>query len=862
MDKHALWKWLILVGLVSFSIWTVWPPMDTRNEEGAVVRSGKIRLGLDLRGGTSFAVKIDEDLVRNELRTRFPDYTDEQLDDEVQEVMQGAQDRTLEVMRNRVDKLGIAEPIIYPGKDNRIIIQLPGIDEAKRKEAEESIKSVAFLEFRMVHERNGELTAALFEDKLVPEGYRIDFIEGRPYFRRDPNAVPDSAMNREFRERLGRFEVPDAAYEFMLSKDKAGEVTVYRPYFVKRRRELSGEYLKSAAVDYQAMGQPVVRLQFDSKGAKKFASITSDYAPGGPRNPDTDSARFLAIVLDGTLYSAPYIREAIYGGRAEISGSFSLPEASFLRNILNSGSLPAPVRIVEKRFVAPSLGKDSIDSGVRAIIYGGIGVLAFMLLYYLLAGLIADMTLILNMILLPLGMIAAAGFLGIFAKEAGGGGPIKLPVLTLPGIAGILLTIGMAVDANVLIFERIREESRIGKRLWTAITAGYDRAFLTILDANLTTLLTGVILFIFGSGPIRGFAVTLCAGIAVSMYTALVVTRMVFGVLASKTSLKTVKMLSVIRSTSIDFVSKRVIAAVFSVVLIVGSWGLMAAKGAKDSSAVFGVDFTGGTSVTMEFEQDQADALNQSVDQIRAALKKAGIAEAHVQFQREMQKDGDQFLQIKTGGDLVDGKKPSAVMVEALAAAFPDAGFSVAQEDDVGPQIGRELKKRAVWSIVFALLGIIIYISWRFELGFAVGAIVALTHDVLITVGIYTLCGRQLSLPVVAALLTIVGYSVNDTIVVFDRIREDLRLVRNKSFTEICNLSINQTLSRTVLTSFTTMITIVMLLVFGGGAINDFALALFIGVLVGTYSSIFVATPVVLLWHKNKLPEFAAPKSR
>jgi len=249
------------------------------------------------------------------------------------------------------------------------------------------------------------------------------------------------------------------------------------------------------------------------------------------------------------------------------------------------------------------------------------------------------------------------------------------------------------------------------------------------------------------------------------------------------------------------------------------------------------------------------------VESIRDTLAAAGIGEVHIQYQKDIDQLVDTALQIKVGDEPIGGEKPSEIVKRSLVEKHADAGFTLSQEDEVGPQIGRELKRRAVWSIVVALLGIIIYLSWRFELGFAIGAIVALAHDVLVTVGVYSLFGRQLSLPIVAALLTIVGYSVNDTIVVFDRIREDLRLIRNKSFKEICNLSINQTLSRTLLTSLTTLITVVMLLVFGGGAINDFALALCIGVLVGTYSSIFVATPVVLLWHRDRRPEFAAKKA-
>jgi SecD/SecF fusion protein len=458
-------------------------------------------------------------------------------------------------------------------------------------------------------------------------------------------------------------------------------------------------------------------------------------------------------------------------------------------------------------------------------------------------------------------MVMAAGFLGIFSKDAIMGSVTKLPVLTLPGIAGILLTIGMAVDANVLIFERIREELGAGKRLWTSITAGYSRAFVTIIDANVTTLLTGIVLFIFGSGPIRGFAVTLCAGIMVSMFTALVVTKLFFRLLVTKTTIKSLKMMSIIKKTSFDFVSLKKVAAVLSLLVILSTCGYMGVRANAKKGDVFGVDFLGGVSTTYEFTKELSPVDFEGeypVNVLRDALASAGLKELHIQYQREMEAGGDGYLQIKTAIGVKGEARPSKVIDDTLHDAFPAAGFVQIQEDLVGPQVGKELVKQAMWAISLALLMIIAYVSWRFELGFAVGAIVALAHDVLVTVGIYTAMGHQLSLPIVAALLTIVGYSVNDTIVVFDRIREDIRIVRNKTFKEICNLSINQTLSRTLLTSLTTLITVVMLLVFGGGAIHDFALALCIGVIVGTYSSIFVATPLVLTWYKGKKPDFSS----
>ena len=835
-DKHAWWKFLVLAGLVALSMVFVYPP-------------DKIRYGLDIKGGTSFTVTIDEERIREELTDKSPSDTPEQINKKVKAILDGAQDRAIEVLRNRIDNLGIAEPIIYPGKDNRIIIQLPGVDDKKRLEAEKSIMSVAFLEFRIVHEKNDELVSRLFDQNLAPDGYFITQVGTRTGYKRD-KSFADEKMDADYMRKLRRFKIPDAGHEFLLQKNEEEGQVYYRPVFVQRRSELKGDRLASARVDYRGLGQPVVLLSFDPKGAVRFKQVTQDLAPPAGQEP----TRRLAIVLDGTLYSAPYITEPISGGKAEVSGSFTPAEAILLSNILKAGSLPAPVKIIEKRSVSPSLGQDSINSGVTAALYGGIGVIIFMLLYYRVGGLVANTALFLNILILPLGMVATAGFLGIFAGDGSSGSTaIKLPVLTLPGIAGIVLTVGMAVDANVLIFERIREELQSGKRVWAAVTAGFDRAFVTILDSNLTTLLAAVILFIVGSGPIRGFAVTLCAGILISMYTSLTITKLLFDVLINKLGVKNVKMMKLISGTKIDFLGKRAIALVLSIIVIAGSWGYLIYQEKNNPGVNFGVDFTGGAAVTFGFTEKK------SVEEVRDVLASAGIADPHIQYQKELDGSEIEYLHVRTGMELVGSVSSVEVLKKAVVEGFADQGYKMLQEDEVGAQIGKELQKKAMLAVIIALLGMILYITIRFELGFAAGAIAALAHDVLITIGIFALLGRPFSLTFVAALLTIVGYSINDTIVIFDRVREDLKAGsgRSKSFKEICNLSINQTLGRTIITSATTLITVVMLLVFGGGSINDFALALFVGIIAGTYSTIFIATPTVLAWYKGKKPSFS-----
>ncbi len=844
MDKNAWWKWLLLVAMLAFSLQKVIP-------------LSKIPLGLDLKGGISFVVTVDEEKIKKDIRDdASKDDTELEIDALISDALKDSLERSIEVLRNRLNRIGIEEPSIVK-KADRIEIQLPGIGEDKREEAEQMILSVGFLEFRMLHERTQDLTAKIMNLGKSPDGYKIvNMPSGSFYIPTDDVAQED--RDEEFFKKLGQFEIPGPSYEFMLEATKINDQIVYRPAFVNTHPVLRSRDLKNSELQQGNLGQQAVGLSFTPKGSKRFADVTTKYGIGGTLNPV--GVRLLGIVVDGTLYSAPRINEPILSGSAQITGSFDITEAKRLVNVLKSGALPTRVKIVEKRYVDPSLGKNAINSGVKAILIGGICVVIFMAVYYQLCGIVANVALLLNMLILPLGMIVATGFLSMgkgLSADA-----ISLPVLTLPGIAGILLTIGMAVDANVLIFERIREEIGKGnKRLWSAITAGYDRAFVTIMDANLTTLLVGVILFIFGSGPIRGFAVTLCGGIIISMFTALVVTKLIFGLIANKTSIKTLKMFSIVKKTSIDFVGMRKWAAIISSVVIAVSCGVLVMRAVQTPGKVFGVDFTGGGSTTFQFAQQENDT-PVDMDELTSTLKEAGVINPMIQYQKELDSDVATSLQIKTGVDEVDGEKQSDIVKRILPEKFPAAAFDVVQEDEVGSQIGAELKSSAVWAIVWALIGIIIYISWRFEFGFALGAITALTHDVLVTVGIYSFTGHLISLPIIAALLTIVGYSVNDTIVVFDRIREDIKLDKKRGFKEICNLSINQTLSRTLLTSFTTLITVVMLLIFGGGAIFDFALALCIGVLVGTYSSIFVATPIVLLWYKSKTPDFAAKGSQ
>jgi SecD/SecF fusion protein len=815
MEKKNVWKWLILVGLTAWSLAIVYPIGE------------KVKLGLDLQGGTRFVLQVDTS----------------ELD---ADAARDAQSRALEVIRNRVDAMGVSEPVIYTEPGNRIIVEIPGLKTEDRERAIKNIQSAAFLEFRMVHADNTRLTEEFMNKGVAPEGYRIVTVdeprqgggsEPVKYLKRDKSKDAPGTEESDVRKRLASFKAP-AGHELMLQRARHHEQDLFLPNFVSKRREITGESIANASIDYDMVQRPVVSMRFDSAGARRFGNLTGDYAPGGAKNPG-NTRRQLAIILDGTLYSAPTIREAIFGGQAQIEGSFSIKEAQDLSLVLRAGALPAPVKLLEERTVDPTLGKDSIESGKRATLLGGAAVMLFMLAYYMLAGAVANVALLMNVLLLPVGLIVTGGFFSTLANSGMASGGVELPTLTLPGIAGIALTIGMAVDANVLIYERMREEQKAGKRFKAVVEAGYLKAFSAIFDSNLTTLISAVILFWVGTGPVRGYAVTLSAGVLVSMYTALVITRMVFDLL-TKTNIQQLKMLEIVRETKIDFlkISKFFIALSVIVILIVSATFIGKGK------ANFGVDFLGGASITLQFNEKV------EMDQVRATLDAAGVPNAAIQYQKAAVVGTEgavaEYLEIKT--EFENGKQAADVLVSTYA----DQGFRVLKEDSVGPQIGRELQGKALWAVSLALLAIIAYVSFRFEFPFAAGAVVALFHDVIVAVGVFCLLGGQLSVSMLAAVLTIIGYSVNDTIVIFDRVRENMKLYPNKGFAEVANLSLNQTLGRTLLTSFATMLSVVALLVFGGGAIYDFALVLFIGMISGVYSTIYVATPVVMFWHRSK----------
>jgi SecD/SecF fusion protein len=487
-----------------------------------------------------------------------------------------------------------------------------------------------------------------------------------------------------------------------------------------------------------------------------------------------------------------------------------------------------------------------------------------MLGYYLLSGVVANIALALNIVMI-------LGVLCWFDAT-----------LTLPGIAGIVLTIGMAVDANVLIFERIREELNVGKSLKGAITSGYEKAFGTIFDANITTLIASVILIYMGKGPVKGFGVTLTIGILTSMFTALVVTRVVLdilsnrGIIGSDSSKRMMHLRPKTNLPTFDFLKYATPAFATSWLLIVVGFGYGLTKG-KDT--MLGVDFAGGYSMNMgslvveklpdgqekkvigSIKPDQVSVLEESIStgEIRDKISlKSKVQANQIQAQLLADKSSDaRVLQIDF--PLGRGSEDAENVEEALIELFPEADLQVLKLDKVGPSVSGEIQKSALIAVMLALFGILVYVAFRYEYSFAVGAVIAILHDVAMTGGWFFLSGRELNAPIVAAALTIIGFSINDTIVIFDRIRENLRMGSRGSFADVMNKSLNQTLSRTVITSGTTLLSTATLYFFGGTIINDFAFTFLVGVIVGTYSSIYIACFIVLKWHKGKRPELAAP---
>ena len=839
--RNNIWKWLVLFLLAAFSVHVTYPFKD------------KVRLGLDLKGGTSFTLGVDTEKLRENILASDPALTNDLavVENKVADTLKGCDERIVAVIRKRVDAMGTNEPVIQSlPKDHRLLVQLPGADEKLRKEAKARLQSMAFLEFRLTHPKDHQLVAKLLSKDVCPEGY---VKKGSGYGR----AANWSEVVRTpgYAARLASFGTTDDRYRFMLEDRKDG---TYAPHFVSRQVELTGENFESAAWERDmTKGGFEVKFRLDSEGGQKFSTLTRNYKANGPKN-RTNEGRCLAIVLDDTLISAPQIQSEI-GSEGVITGRFSLEEAKQLAADLNAGALPAPLKILSESSVAPTVGEDAIKAGKTAAIIGFVVIAIFMFIYYWYAGLVANVALFLDVALLPTALVLVANVLGVFAQDPsmGGGGSMQLPVLTMPGIAGLVLTLGMAVDANVLVFERIREEFQRGQAAGKAIANGYGRAFTAILDSNLTTIITGIILFVVGTGPVRGFAITLTAGVIISMFTAIVVTRLVFDHTVKAESQKPFKMLQVFKEPRFDFMKYGNKTLVGSAVVIVVSLLVFGIRFANNRASVLAVDLTGGTSIVYNMTQDESK--QPAVGDVRSALDTFDNATV-IQYQRGV---GNTTLLVKTGetadtakGKTLENRDVGAYVTKLLSERFPEAQLSPASVEEVGSVVGADLIHSGRNAVLFSLLAILVYVGFRFKFGFGLGGLVALAHDALISLGLFSLCGRQVSLIVVTALLTIIGYSINDTVVVFDRIREQLHRDERTPFRDLCNQAINACLGRTVITSITTFFAVAALFVFGDGSIYDFALTMLIGVVAGTYSSIFIATPIVVWWYRGKRPDF------
>ncbi len=845
------WKGLIILAAVVLSIWALYPTlklnrlndedrqyMEPSKLEGLEAKA--IHLGLDLQGGMHLVLEVDV--------SQLPD-----------EEKMGAIEGVKDVIESRVNQFGVSEAVVQREGRNRIIVELPGLRDIER--ASKLIGQTAQLEFKLLKDtdelaevirkidrvlasgvasvkKGEEKPSELFES----EGFLEDTLDDsllatRPF----SSLLVDHSGDIAFREgdspkveailadSLVRKAIPPDGEFVRARKAEIGKdgSKVYPLYYVKSKPEMTGASVADAratigsGTEPNIAGRPIINFTTTKEAVRLFSRITGSNV--GER---------LAIVLDGRAYSAPVIQVKIRNGRSIITGMKDLDEARDLAIAIRTGALPAPVRVIGEWTVGPSLGSDSIRGGFRAALIGFVVVVIFMIIYYSFSGLIADLALVLNLIFI---MAVLAGFRF---------------TLTLPGVAGIILTIGMAVDANVLIFERIREELRAGRTLRLALDNGYSKAFKTILDANVTTIIAAVFLYQFGTGPIKGFALTLFIGILSSMFTAIVVTRAVLEWILSRreySGLRIGKSL-LFTESHFGFISLRRKAFILSAAFILAGIIFFGVNRGLN----LGIDFTGGTLLEAHFDPPVP------VSEVRESLSDVGVGDQELDFSKSEIKQFGNPNNILIRVPTVPGKEGVLDAIkEKLKTSFPQSISAsssewIRRQEQVGPKIGGELSGKAVRAIIYALLGILVYVGWRFEFKFALAAVVALFHDVLFTVGVFAAVRWEVSLAVVAALLTIVGYSLNDTIVVFDRIRENLRIYKREDYASVINRGINETLSRTIITSVTTLFVILSLLLLGGEVIRGFAIALTIGVIVGTYSSIFVASPILVEWRLRK----------
>lgn len=738
---------------------------------------------------------------------------------QIKRIKQSAIEQAEKVIRNRIDKWGVSEPVINRRpSDNSILVQLPGFKDPER--AKELLGRTAQLRFKLVDDKFTGFTELA---KNLPAGITTANTTGQITF---------ASEDREALMAFVKPALPEDRVVFFEREELAGKKTRYTTYVVEAATEIGGDDVFDAFVTENSEGlsrTPEVSMKFTGPGGKRFGDVTG-----------ANVGRRLAIVLDDEVISAPNIQTKIPNGQARITlgsrGGYEelFKEASQLALILKSGALPATIEVLEERQVGASLGPELADQGMLGVLIGLVSVIAYMIFFYHRPGAISCATLILNGVLL-MALMAVLG-----------------SSLTLPGIAGFVLTLGMAVDANVLINERIRQELSEGKNAKKALENGFARVFWTIFDSNLTTLIAALVLLeTNASGPIRGFAVTLIVGILISMFTSLYCTRAIFefitGRLTNDKSIRAWLGEKKVRHFNFNILKVSMPYAIGSGLVILVIVGLTGYRGLN-----WGVDFAGGTEIQVRFGEVVKP------DEIRSVGKDNGIGTMTLQSLGEGETQylirfgSEDFTTTGAGTTLSSSEESAKVqqfikgVKEGLNAKKPD----ILSVDYVGPQIGKELRTQGILSLFYAILGIMAYVALRFDMRFAPGAVLKMVIDVFLVLGFYVFFWRSVDLTTVAAFLTVIGYSINDAIVIFDRIRENLTLHSKRSLTDIINASVNETLTRSINTSGTVMFSLFGILAFGSGPIWNFAAAMAVGVIVATLSTTFIASAGVL-WFQN-----------
>ncbi|MGH2947380.1 MAG: protein translocase subunit SecD, partial [Solirubrobacteraceae bacterium] len=839
--RRSLFVLLLVLGLIAASLYAV--------------SSRDTKLGLDLQGGVQL-------IYQGEPTPQQPTVTQEALQ------------RSLDIMRDRVDALGVAEPELLLAGEEQIEVNLPGVEDAGR--AEEQVGSTAQLFFYdweanildedcrtdPTENANAKRPVSGFyravqqasecepqrdgnnESSDAPRFYAFDEVSKRPFNNGQPSDSEQEALDDledAQRERAEVVEVPEGILVVRAEKASPEAPDPDSFWVIQDNPALGGTDIRNPEqnFDQQLGNEPIVTFEFTDEGRRAFHEITREIAQRGQDNAlfggdPTSTSQHFAIVLDNELVSAPFINylenpDGIDGTTgAQISGSFTIQSAQDLAKILEIGALPIRLELISRSQVSASLGAQALDQGLAAGLAGFAIVALFLLVFYRVLGLIATV---------------AMGIYGLYLYSIVELIPI---VLTLPGIAGMILTLGVAADANIVIFERVKEEMRGGRSVGQAIAAGYKKGLTAILDANIVTILVAFILFVLATSGVRGFALTLGIGVIVSLFTAVLATQAILYALRGTRIVRSKAALGGRDSKPIRFDFMRYSRGFFAVsgLILVTCALAISLQGFN-----FGIDFEGGTRITAPLAEPA------SVEQVRDVIADHGLADAEIQTLRN-EELGDNVVQINAE-ELGQGG------VDAVTGALDDE-FGLSDEpttEQIGASFGRSVATSAIYAIIASLIVISIYITLRFQWKFAVPVLIALMHDLLITGGVYALVGREVTASTAAALLTVLGFSLYDTIVVFDRVRENVPRMPNAAFSQIYNRSMSEVIIRSLATSFCAGLPILALLLFGGETLQDFAFALLVGTLSGTYSSVFIAGPVLTYW-KEREPVYHAREQR